>query len=449
MNLEESFYFFINYLFISPVLCYLAFWIQLLFKRYSKNISSNQLLDQEKLLKEFKTKFSISSLNQNLQGRELYAQNIAKLPNVSGRFIAYCLKREIHNINYVMYLFNYTKYLVKVPDIEGNNYLQILEEKNNIFNKGFLLPLFITLVSVFIVFFQPLSLNTNIFILTFYIVFFIFSICILLNSFPYLCVYLLAQHTECIFRREYGVLVNSKSNLTQDTKSRKNLWYLIECAKSRFGFLHMSAQKILKELEIKQMSHDDRYHKDVWVLSTQGKAKHMAAHIGKYSGQILEVIRAPEADRVKIQKYVIDSLIINFSYANIFVYRLSKHLHSDYLHLSNLEELRDAIAKDYLARKAYTQEEPLSHGLDLAMDMCILASKVLKTVESLDHVEKHDFRANFNRYVIDIFEVLITFCFIYNINGIENLIADRMYEVEQRHEYSEEYGNYKDGYKVV
>ncbi|MDC4606840.1 hypothetical protein OHV64_18540, partial [Acinetobacter baumannii] len=148
----------------------------------------------------------------------------------------------------------------------------------------------------------------------------------------------------------------------------------------------MSAQEILKKLEIKQMSHDVRYHKDVWVLSTHGKAKHMAAHIGKYSGQILETIRDPNLDLIKIHKYVIDSLIINFSYANIFVHRISKHLSPSYLQLANLHELRDTLAQEYLTRKAYTQQAS-QHGLDVAMDMCILSSKILKTVESLDHVE--------------------------------------------------------------
>lgn len=446
MSLEESLYFFINYILISPLLCYLAFGIQLLFKRYSTNISSNQLLEQEKLLKEFKTKFSKSNLNLNLQGRELYAQNIAKLPNISGRFVAYCLKREIHNINYVMYLFNYTENLVKVPDIEGNNYLQILEQKKNVLKKGVLFPFILSLASVSIVFFYPAS--SNIYILIIYLTFFLFSTWFFLSFFPYLCVYLLEKNTECIFYEKHAVLVKNSSNLTQNVKSPKNLCYLIGCAKSRFGFLHMSAQKILKELEIKQMSHDDRYHKDVWVLSTQNKAKHMAAHIGKYSGQILEVIRNPEIDNVKIQKYVIDSLIINFSYANIFVHRLSKHLAPEYLQLSSLKELRNAIGQDYLNRKSYTKEGA-SYGLDLAMDLCILASKILKTVESLDHVEKHEFRQNFNKYVLDIFEILVTFCFIYDVEGIEQLIADRMYEVEDRHEYFEEYGNYKDGYKVI
>ena len=145
---------------------------------------------------------------------------------------------------------------------------------------------------------------------------------------------------------------------------------------------------------------------------------------------------------------MIDSLIINFSYANIFTYRLSNHLDSTYLQFTSLKDLRDSIAKDYLTRKGYTKKES-EHGLDLAMDMCILASQILKTVESMDHVEDHPYRANFNQYTIDIFQILITLCFIYDIENIELLIADRLYQVEARHEFFEDYGNYKDGYKDI
>lgn len=256
------------------------------------------------------------------------------------------------------------------------------------------------------------------------------------------------KDTECVFLTK-KINPNKKSgNNQQDTKSHKNLCYLIECARSKFGFLHMSVQQILKNLERKQMSHDDRYHKDIWVLNTQDKARHMAAHIGKYSGQILEVTRPAEVDKAVIQKYIIDSLIINFSYANIFLNLVSKKLDPNYLSLSSIEDLIEAIGKDYLTQKGYTND-PQTHGLDLAMDMCILSGKILKTVESLDHVEQHNFRDNFNQYTIDIFKILMTLCHIYKITGIENLIADRMYEVEQRHVYFDVYGNYKDGYQVL
>lgn len=66
MNFEESLNFLINYLLISPVLCYLIFSLQLIYKRYSNNVSTDQILEQEKLIKEFRTKFTKSSLNQNI-----------------------------------------------------------------------------------------------------------------------------------------------------------------------------------------------------------------------------------------------------------------------------------------------------------------------------------------------------------------------------------------------
>ena len=433
MNFEESLNFLKNYLLISPVLCYLIFTLQLIYKRYSNNASTDQILEQEKLIKEFRTKFTKSSLNQNIQNRELFAQKISRKPNISGRFIAFALKHEIPNINYIIYLLNFSSDLVKVPDIEGNNYLKIIKPKCEVVFKGMGSPLIIGIITLLFINFnylyEPLS---SIWIYAF---FFIVSVILLSKGFPYLAVYLFEKNAEF-------------SDYNEKKCRFQKLCYLIECAMSKSGSSHMSVKQILKKIETQQMAHDDRYHKDIWVLSTQGKAKHMAAHFGKYSGQILEAIRVPQENLSIIQKYIIDSLIINFSYSNIFAYRLSNHLHATHLQLLNLDELKNALAEEYLQSKGYSGEAS-EHGLDLAMDMCILASKILKTVESLDHVEEHPYRANFNQYTIDIFQTLITLCFIYDIENIESLIADRLYQVEARHEFFEEYGNYKDGYKVV
>lgn len=433
MNFEESLNFLINYLLISPVLCYLIFSLQLIAKRYSNNASRDQILEQEKLIKEFGTKFTKSSLNQNIQNRELFAQKIAKKPNISGRFLAFALKHEIPNINYIIYLLNLSSDLVKVPDTEGKNYLRIIKPKCEVVFKGMFSPIIIGVISLLFINFnylyEPLS---SIWIYAF---FFIVSVILLLRDFPYLAAYLVEKNTEF-------------SDYNEKKCRFQNLYYLVECIMSKSGSSYMSVKEILKKLETKQMAHDNRYHKDIWVLSTQGKAKHMAAHIGKYSGQILKEIREPQIDLEKVHKYVIDSLIINFSYANIFTYRLSNHLDSIHLQFTSLKDLRDSIAKDYLTRKGYTKKES-EHGLDLAMDMCILASQILKTVESMDHVEDHPYRANFNQYTIDIFQILITLCFIYDIENIELLIADRLYQVEERHEFFEDYGNYKYGYKDI
>ncbi|MEJ5205977.1 hypothetical protein NK318_01165 [Acinetobacter junii] len=207
----------------------------------------------------------------------------------------------------------------------------------------------------------------------------------------------------------------------------------------------MAVRKILKTLETKQLLHDVRYHQDIWTLNTQSKARHMAAHIGKYSGQLLDSIRGTDSDSDIIQKYIIDSLIINFSYANIFLGLLSNKLDENYLNQKDFKELINTVGFSYLTSKGYS----LNNGsaLDLAMDMCILAGKILKTVESLDHVEKHDFRQNFESYSIDLFEILLALCYVYNIYEVVQLIENRLFSVEQKNPYFKLYGNYKNGYQ--
>ena len=193
MNFEESLNFLINYLLISPVLCYLIFSLQLIYKRYSNNVSTDQILEQEKLIKEFRTKFTKSSLNQNIQNRELFAQKISRKPNISGRFIAFALKHEIPNINYIIYLLNFSSDLVKVPDIEGNNYLKIIKPKCEVVFKGMGSPLIIGIITLLFINFNylyaPLS---SIWIYAF---FFIVSVILLSRCFPYLAIYLFEKNT--------------------------------------------------------------------------------------------------------------------------------------------------------------------------------------------------------------------------------------------------------------
>lgn len=207
----------------------------------------------------------------------------------------------------------------------------------------------------------------------------------------------------------------------------------------------MSAIDVLRRLEFKQLKHDENYHKDVWVLSTQDKARHMAAHIGKYSGQVLEAIRIRENEET-IKKKIVDSLIINLSYANIFLSLISKQKFiKDHLDSVNFDEFIHSIGKEYIHQKNYDDKENIN--LELAMDFCILAGKILKTVESMDHMEIHPYRESYNEYASSIFKILSALCKKFDIKEIEKQIEIRLYGVEQNNPYFMFLGNYKDGYK--
>ena len=246
MNFEESLNFLKNYLLISPVLCYLIFTLQLIYKRYSNNASTDQILEQEKLIKEFRTKFTKSSLNQNIQNRELFAQKISKKPNISGRFIAFALKHEIPNINYIIYLLSFSSDFVKVPDIEGNNYLKIIKPKCEVVFKGMGSPLIIGIITLLFINFnylyEPLS---SIWIYAF---FFIVSVILLSKGFPYLAVYLFEKNAEF-------------SDYNEKKCRFQKLCYLIECAMSKSGSSSMSVKQILKKLETKHLPKPCPSHK--------------------------------------------------------------------------------------------------------------------------------------------------------------------------------------------
>ncbi|WEV50110.1 hypothetical protein OZX61_11985 (plasmid) [Acinetobacter sp. ESL0695] len=85
----------------------------------------------------------------------------------------------------------------------------------------------------------------------------------------------------------------------------------------------MSLVEIFDELQWKQKQHDKRYHEDIWILSVQNRAKHMILHLNKYSGKFFESLR--ENNLEKLEGHVIDAMIINFSYANIFQVPISRN----------------------------------------------------------------------------------------------------------------------------
>lgn len=436
MSTNDFFKFIVNISLILPVIFYLIYVVYLLYLQDGTRLSSNDLMGKEKLIKEFKQRFLQQPVaDDDLQARELLAQRITNNSNISGRFVAYCIKREINNLNYISYLFTGAKKIIVIPDVNGNKSLQCNTLPPCIFFKGVILPGLLAIAAYCKNYYFD-DVNTTYTILVIHLALFLIALFFLyVCCIPNLCALILTKHLEVVFYKQ--------KNFKQD-----KICYCIGgiCKKFILQWApFMSVTKKLEVLENKQMFHDERYHKDIWLsLSTQGKARHMAAHIGKYSGQLLDNIRNQSDE--KIRKDIIDSLIINLSFSNIFISLLSKTLDESLLKSESFGALRDAVAKKYFSEKGYVYPSE-TLGLDLAMDMCILSGKILKTVESLDHIEILNYRERFNGYTLDLFEIIMSMCYVYQIVEIENLIEKRLYEVELKNPRFGVFGNYKDGYK--
>ncbi|WEV50095.1 hypothetical protein OZX61_12080 (plasmid) [Acinetobacter sp. ESL0695] len=194
----------------------------------------------------------------------------------------------------------------------------------------------------------------------------------------------------------------------------------------------MSLVEIFDELQWKQKQHDKRYHEDIWILSVQNRAKHMILHLNKYSGKFFESLR--ENNLEKLEGHVIDAMIINFSYANIFQVPISRN----YEKKININDLNQLINSFKTTNN--------KHILDMVIDFAISVGKMSKTIESLDHVEQHNYRENLNQYVFDIQDTLFSVCAYLTLSDIEKKIEKRLYSVESKNMSFKRLGNYSSGY---
>jgi hypothetical protein len=82
-------------------------------------------------------------------------------------------------------------------------------------------------------------------------------------------------------------------------------------------------QSSLLELQWMQLTHDERYHKDVVILPLGERVKHMALHMAKYVGYLAE-LEGDDPDRVA--RILTDAFIITLATANTLNQDLGRDL---------------------------------------------------------------------------------------------------------------------------
>ncbi|AVZ84668.1 hypothetical protein [Acinetobacter sp. WCHA45] len=437
MNWIDSVNFLSKYFLLYSIIVYIICLIKLMIYKYN-SIGLEKYLslgEQSKLIKNFSERYLDVKKDQEKLLREIYAQQLTTYPNVSARFVAYCIRRELPNLNFIFYLFNISHALVDVIDGRGEYSLHLKCKKSVLWPTFILGNVILIIYAIGVVLYLSLNLTSGLWVFS-NILINIVIVCLAIFLYKVLCFILLVAQLDDVVYKDL-----SKPNKTCYISWCSCLFDTICCRNRK---QKMSAFKILKELEFKQLQHDNCYHKDIWVLNTQDKARHMAAHIGKYCGQLLEAIRINQDEEI-IKKKLIDSLIINLSYANIFLCLVSDQLRDNSVtDQTSLDQLIHSVGQDYISQQKYEESENCC--LELAMDLCILSGRVLKTVESMDHMERHPYRENFESYSLSIFKILSALCKKYDIKEIDKEIAKRLFAVEEKNPYFSSLGNYKEGY---
>ncbi|WP_139199084.1 hypothetical protein [Pseudomonas panipatensis] len=201
----------------------------------------------------------------------------------------------------------------------------------------------------------------------------------------------------------------------------------------------MSLFSQLEELQWKQLQHDEKYHKDIWLLNVQQRITHMTLHLAKYSAKLS--VAAFENDETEFKRTIVDCLIILFSSANIFnsrIYDISlSEQEKDFPDVKSLA--------DHLIRTEHS-ESPNDRLGKFSKEFSVQTGIMCKAAESLDHLEPFPFRQTLVESLGRLFKISLTALYSLTNEELEILFAERLVPVEKKNIFFNRLGNYKTGY---
>lgn len=143
----------------------------------------------------------------------------------------------------------------------------------------------------------------------------------------------------------------------------------------------MGTSEILRGLQRQQREHDEKAHKDIYYLSYPSRIKHLTFHVAKYAGRLAEKgtgskdYRATVVDAFIISLSAGEVLLINFG-AEVMKWDKTK----EHKNLSELGlALKDTFKVEELGDWYFRQ-------------LAIVAGRMAKACESLDHMEPVPYR---------------------------------------------------------
>jgi hypothetical protein len=149
-----------------------------------------------------------------------------------------------------------------------------------------------------------------------------------------------------------------------------------------------SAEAILLQIQSEQQSHDLLAHRDILNLDTQTRLKHMTLHFLKYAGKIASAKR--DQDLAGLGNVLIDVFIICLATANALNVSVGAQCPASSANL-------DTLASDL----AMTSEAG-DHFDQALFDLVVIAGKMAKSIESTDHLERGNPRAELEGLIVEL-----------------------------------------------
>lgn len=156
------------------------------------------------------------------------------------------------------------------------------------------------------------------------------------------------------------------------------------------AILNYSAEGVLLPLQKLQQAHDEVAHRDILSFDLYKRLKHMVLHFYKYAGRI-EVARST-GDLSQLRSTLIDTFIICMASANAMNLSLGEKI-------SGIPETNDI---DALARELGNKLQSTDFFAESVRVLVILGGQMAKAIESADHMERGDPRADMESLIVQL-----------------------------------------------
>ncbi|MGR9418239.1 hypothetical protein [Rhizobium leguminosarum] len=174
---------------------------------------------------------------------------------------------------------------------------------------------------------------------------------------------------------------------------------------------HFVVADFIYDLQLEQLRHDERFHKDVVILSLADRVKHMALHNAKYVAYFFE---ANEGER--FAAVLTDAFIITLATANTLNQDLGKAVAEEWATISSFAEVPLPQPEGQQAFiKAYA----------------IAAGSLAKACESWDHLEMAPFNTMMRESNLSLFKLVVGYSGALKLDIVESYRA-RLRFIERR-----------------
>jgi len=187
-----------------------------------------------------------------------------------------------------------------------------------------------------------------------------------------------------------------------------------------------SAEALVLSVQREQQSHDLLAHRDILNLDTQMRLKHMTLHFLKYAGKL--AIARQKKDAKLLHHTLVDTFIICLATANALNVSLAN---SWSVQAEDIDQVAKEIAKEF---GLYEEDVIFDEAL---FKLAVIAGKMAKSIESTDHLERGNPRAELEDYVVELSKEMLAMIGALKL-PILTLIRQRWAAVEAKSIFSQQ-----------